>query len=203
MVEAYLRQSALAHRGLSRAAGDAMSGAGITLSERPFRAMVNLRGDAGDTGFLGAVGAAAGVELPLEPNTTRRSGSVTALWLGPDEWLITAPQGEERVLVPALRASLGDRHAAVVDLSESRTVIAVSGAHARDLLAKGCTLDLHPRAFPVGACAQTGLARAGAILHLVDEAPSFEITILRSFADYMWVWLADAAREYGVALRTE
>ena len=203
MVEAYLRQSALAHRGLSRAAGDAVSGAGITLSERPFRTMINLRGDAGDPGFLGAAGAAAGLELPLEPNTTRRNGLVTALWLGPDEWLITAPAGEERVLVPALHASLDDRHAAVIDLTESRTVIAVSGAHARDLLAKGCTLDLHPRAFPVGACAQTGLARAGAILHLVDEAPTFEITILRSFADYMWVWLADAAREYGVALRTE
>ena len=105
--------------------------------------------------------------------------------------------------MPALRASLGDRHAAVVDLTELRTVIAVSGAHARDLLAKGCTLDLHPRAFPAGACAQTGLARAGALLHLVDETPTFEITILRSFADYMWVWLADAAQEYGVALRTE
>jgi sarcosine oxidase subunit gamma len=203
MVEPYLRQSALAHRGLSRAAGEAMSGAGITLSERPFRAMLNLRGDPGDAGFLSAVRAAAGLELPLEPNATRRAGSVTALWLGPDEWLITAPADEQRVLVPALRASLGERHAAVVDLTESRTVIAVSGAHARDLLAKGCTLDLHPRAFPVGACAQTGLARAGVVLHLVDETPTFEITILRSFADYMWVWLADAAQEYGVALRTE
>src|SRR5687767_13249885 len=110
MVEAYLRQSALAHRGLSRAAGDAMSGAGITLSERPFRAMVNVRGDAGDGGFLSAAQAAAGVELPLEPNTSRRAGSVAALWLGPDEWLIAAPAGEERVLVPALRASLGERH---------------------------------------------------------------------------------------------
>ena len=203
MAEPYLRQSALAHRGLSRAAGDAMSGAGIILSERPFRAMLNLRGDPSDAEFLSAVRTAAGVELPVEPNTTRRGDAATALWLGPDEWLITAPAGEERVLVPALHASLDDRHAAVIDLTESRTVIAVSGAHARDLLAKGCTLDLHPRAFKVGACAQTGLARAGAILHLVDETPTFEITILRSFADYMWVWLADAAEEYGVAPRTQ
>jgi sarcosine oxidase subunit gamma len=203
MAEPYLRQSALAHRGLSRAAGDAVSGSGITLSERPFRAMLNLRGDPADAEFLKAAQAAAGVELPLEPNTTRRNGQVTALWLGPDEWLITAPQGEERVLAPALRAALGDRHAAVVDLTESRTVIAVSGAHARDLLAKGCTLDLHARVFKVGACAQTGLARAGALVHLLDETPSFEITILRSFADYMWVWLTDAAEEYGVALRQE
>jgi sarcosine oxidase subunit gamma len=203
MAEPYLRQSALAHRGLQRAAAEAPARTGITLSERPFRAMLNLRGDPADAGFLSAVRTAAGVELPVEPNTTRRAGSLTALWLGPDEWLLTAPAGEERVLVPAIRAALGDRHAAVVDLTESRTVIAVSGAPARDLLAKGCTLDLHPRAFKVGACAQSGLARAGALLHLVDETPTFEITILRSFADYMWVWLADAAREYGVALRTE
>ena len=106
MVEAYLRQSALAHRGLSRAAGDTMSGAGITLSERPFRAMINLRGDAGDAEFLGAVRTAAGVELPVEPNTTRRGDAATALWLGPDEWLITAPAGEERVQ-PDVAADLG------------------------------------------------------------------------------------------------
>ena len=203
MVEAYLRQSALAHRGLQRAAAETPASAGITLSERPFRATMTLRGDPGDAGVLAAVRAAAAVDLPLEPNTTQRAGSVTALWLGPDEWLITAPAGEERVLVPALRASLGDRPAAVVDLTESRTVIAVSGAPARELLAKGCTLDLHPRAFPAGACAQTGLARAGVLIHLVDETPTFEITILRSFADYLWAWLADAAREYGVALRME
>jgi sarcosine oxidase subunit gamma len=203
MAEPYLRQSALAHRGLQRAAGDAPETAGVRLSERAFRAMITVRGDGGDADFLSAVRAAAGVKLPLAPNTTERGTSVTALWLGPDEWLLTAPAGEERLLVPALRSSLGERHTAVVDLSESRAVIAVSGRNARDLLSKGCTLDLHPRAFPVGACAQTGLARAGVLIYLVDDTPTFEITILRSFADYLWTWLADAAREYGVALQTE
>lgn len=203
MAEPYLRQSALAHRGLQRAAREVPAAAAVTLQERPFRAMITLRGDANDAGFLSAAAAALGVEPPLRPNTTVREGSVTVLWLGPDEWLATAPAGEEHVLVPALRASLGDRHVAVVNLSESRTVIAVSGPKARDLLAKGCTLDLHSRAFAIGACAQTGLARAGVLLHLVDAAPTFEITLLRSFADYLWAWLADAAREYGVALQTE
>ncbi|HXV25796.1 MAG TPA: sarcosine oxidase subunit gamma family protein [Alphaproteobacteria bacterium] len=203
MVEPYLRQSALAHRGLRRVAPDTQAGVGITLSELPFRAMIGLRGDGEDATFLSAIKNAAKIDLPIEPNTTRRMGSVTALWLGPDEWLVTAPAGEEHLLVPVLRNSLGDRHAAVVDLTESRTVIALAGPKAREVLAKGCTLDLHPRAFTVGACAQTGLARAGVLLHLVDDTPTFEITILRSFADYLWTWLADAAREYGVALRTE
>ncbi len=203
MVEPYLRQSALAHRGLRRGDTEAPAEAGITLCERPFRALIGLRGGAEDATFLSAVKSAAGVDLPIEPNTTRREGSVAALWVGPDEWLVTAPAGEERAIIPALRESLGDRHAAIVDLTESRTMIALWGPKARDLLAKGCTLDLHPRAFPIGACAQTGLARAGVLLHLVDDTPTFEVTILRSFADYLWSWLTDAAREYGVALRTE
>ena len=203
MAEPYLRQSALAHRGLQRAVREAPETAGVMLSERPFRAMITLRGDASDADFLAAVRAAAGVELPLQPNTTARGASIAALWLGPDEWLLTAPAGEERGLAPTLRSGLGGRHAAVVDVTESRTVIAVSGAKARDLLAKGCTLDLHPRAFRPGTCAQTGLSRAGVLLHLVDDTPTFEITIPRSFADYLWTWLADAAREYGVAVQTE
>jgi sarcosine oxidase subunit gamma len=199
MAEAYLRQSALAHRALQRAGVEpAAAQAGVALSERPFRAMVIVRGDATDAGFIGAVRAAAGLELPLQPNTAARGSAVTALWLGPDEWLLMAAPGEERVLAAALRAGLSGRHAAVVDVSESRTIIALSGPRARDLLGKGCTLDLHPRAFPAGACAQTGLARAGVILFLADDAPSFEIILLRSFADYLWTWLADAAREYGV-----
>jgi sarcosine oxidase subunit gamma len=203
MAEPYLRQSALAHRGLQSSAGEVVVTAGVSLSERPFRALISVRGDAGDAAFLSAVRAAAGVELPLTPNTTARGDAVTALWLGPDEWLLSASSGEERVLVPALRSSLGERHAAVVDLSESRTVIAVSGAKVRELLSKGCTLDLHARAFPKGACAQTGLARTGVMIHLVDDTPTFEITILRSFADYLWAWLTDAGREYGVALNAE
>jgi sarcosine oxidase, subunit gamma len=203
MVEPYLRQSALAHRGLRSSAGEVAVTAGVSLSERPFRALISVRGDAGDAAFLSAVRTAAGVELPLTPNTTARGDSVTALWLGPDEWLLSASSGEERVLVPALRSSLGERHAAVVDLSESRTAIAVSGGKVRELLSKGCTLDLHARVFPVGSCTQTGLARTGVMIHLVDDTPRFEITILRSFADYLWAWLTDAGREYGVALNSE
>src|SRR3954466_7673127 len=99
MAEPYLRQSALAHRGLHSSAGDSLPSAGVSLSERSFRALVSVRGDASDAEFLSAVRAAVGVELPLRPNTTARGDSVTGLWLGPDEWLLSAPSGEERVLV--------------------------------------------------------------------------------------------------------
>jgi heterotetrameric sarcosine oxidase gamma subunit len=35
----------------------------------------------------------------------------------------------------------------VVDVSAQRTTLRLRGEHARDLLAGGCSLDLHPRVF--------------------------------------------------------
>ena len=33
-----------------------------------------------------------------------------------------------------------------------------------------------------------------------DEVPSYELYVQRSFAEYLWLWLEDAALEYGVAI---
>lgn len=202
MVETYLRRSPLAHKGLpARARADAGTGdAGVLLAERPHRCQVNLRGDPADEIFIAAVRGAIGVEPPLVPNTTAAAGDLKALWLGPNEWLIVGPDGREKDLAAGLRAALAGSHAAVVDVSEARTVISVSGPRVRDLMAKGTGLDLHPRVFGPGACAQAGMAKTGMILVLTDEAPTFELYVLDSFADYLWTWLEEAGREYGIAV---
>jgi sarcosine oxidase subunit gamma len=75
------------------------------------------------------------------------------------------------------------------------------------VLAKGCPLDLHPRAFPPGACAQSLLAKVAVLIHLQDDdrarGPSFDVYVARSFAHYLWMWLEDAGREYGVQIEPE
>ena len=76
----------------------------------------------------------------------------------------------------------------------------MTGPNARDVLAKGCPLDLHPSVFRPGDCAQTLLAKANVTLRCVDDAPSYELTVRRSFADYAAPWLQDAALEYGCAV---
>ena len=203
MVEPYLRRSPLAHLGLAARAAGAPAGADVVLSERPHRCQIDLRGDAGDPAFAQAVAEAAGLTLPIEPNTVAEAGGLAALWLGPDEWLIVGPPGREAELAPRLRAALGQVHAAVTDVSEARTAIAVAGPRARDLLAKGMPLDLHPRVFGPGACAQTGLAKANVILRRTDDRPTFEIYLPNSFADHLWTWLEAAAEEYGVAIAAD
>jgi sarcosine oxidase subunit gamma len=204
MVDAYLRQSPLAHFHLdARAEADGdRSGAGIILCERPYRGQIVVRGDASRKAFRDATEGVLGFALPRSPNTVAGNDDLAAgpraLWLSPDEWLVVTAPGGEHETAAALRDALARQHAAVADVSESRTVVGLSGPDARSLLMKGCSLDLHPRVFAPGQCAQSSLARAHVILHQVAEAPSYDLYVHRSFAEYLWAWLEDAAAEYGV-----
>jgi sarcosine oxidase subunit gamma len=166
-----------------------LSTAGLHLAEIPFVDQVNLRlspkGPAAD-----AVGRQLGTPLPVEPNTVACAGDRSVLWLGPDEWLVVGGCDESR-----LRAAIGAEPASVVDVSAYRTTIRVAGAYARDLLAHGCSLDLHPSRFPVGRCAQTMLAHAPVIL-LPLPAGGYWVLVRASFARYLADWLVDAAVEY-------
>ena len=138
--------------------------------------------------------------LPVEANTVSRSDAVTVLWLGPDEWLVVGALGAEPELASNLEQTLRDEHSLVSDVSHSRCIIGLAGDHAREVLMKGCSLDLHPLAFRAGRCAQTALARGHMLLHQVDDSPRYHVYVHRSFADYAFAWLEDAAAEYGVAI---
>ena len=201
MVETYQRRSALAHLGLvARAASSKRVGVGIVLSEVPHRALVNIRGTASDPAFAAAVQNATGVALPNSANTVSTAGGRQILWLGPNEWWATGPDGEADALVEALRAAFVGQHATACDVSESRAIIALKGPKAREVLMRGVSLDLHPREFRVGQCAQTGVSRANALIHLVDDTPTFELYVLKSFSDYLWRWLEIVGRDFNLAV---
>jgi sarcosine oxidase subunit gamma len=82
----------------------------------------------------------------------------------------------------------------VADVSAQRTTLVIAGPCAHDLLAQGCTLDLHPRAFGDGSCAQTTLARAQVVL--VGHGPAYRVLVRASFAAYLADWLIDASLEF-------
>lgn len=204
MAENFIRQGALAPLGLAARAGGAAD-AGVRLEELAPRGQILLRGDGSKKAFRDAVGRAIGIAPPVQPNTAAGPVDMAlgprALWLGPDEWLIVAPAASAATIGAALRSALAEHHALVLDVADARAAIGVAGPRARAVLSKGCPLDLHPRVFGPGQCAQSLLARATVLIHQASPEPAYEIYVARSYALYMWRWLEDAAAEYGYAIR--
>jgi sarcosine oxidase, subunit gamma len=199
MAERLLRQPAVAP--------DQARPRGIRLGERTGLGKIDLRGDPLERSFMTAIGRVLDLLLPTEPNTSAAKGSITALWQGPDQWLLTCPADDVAFFINTLRQAQAGSHMALTDVSDGRIALALFGPSARAVLAKGCPLDLHPRSFKPGQCAQSLLAKANVLLHLrADDphaGPTFDLYVARSFAPYLWSWLDDAGREYGVQVEPD
>lgn len=169
----------------------------VWFAERPFRVQVELR--VARDAPMPALDEYLGLALPPDVGHVASKGDRDALCLAPRWWLVTqSPEpapGLECALVVGLRAA-GGVTVSAVDVSAQRTAIDVGGQNARDVLAHGCSLDLHPRVFGPGRCAQTTLAKAQVVLHQIDERPTFRVYVRTSFADYLARWLLDASTEY-------
>lgn len=165
-----------------------------TLREFPSLLLVNLRGNLGAAEFKSAVTSVLGAAPPAEPNAVATSGEIGVLWLGPDEWLVTAP-AERSDLAERLGVALAGQHCSVIDVSQGRVVLELEGDEAGAVLAQGSSLDLRPRSFGPGRCAQTTFARVPVILEQMDAAPRFRIFVRASFAPYVTDWLKGAIAE--------
>jgi methylglutamate dehydrogenase subunit D len=129
------------------------------------------------------------------PAATRMPGVPPLLQVGPQRWLVI----DRRDRLDSLSASLatGLEGFVVTDLSQARTVLRIGGGKARDVLAKGCALDLHPGVFPVGSCTATSVVGLAAVLVAVDDAPTYDLHVARTYGQYVWEWICEAAAEYG------
>lgn len=163
---------------------------GIILRQRHPLAMFNLRGP-GDPAFRGGVRQACGCELPVSPNSSSACETGEILRLGPNEWLLVAgpdARWSEKMTIAG---------ATLTDVSHARVVVHVGGEKAREMLAKGCPVDLHLRRFPGGTCIQTSIAKIGVIVHKLQNENDFALYAARSYAGSLWHWLSASAAEYG------
>ncbi|MDD9822184.1 MAG: sarcosine oxidase subunit gamma [Gammaproteobacteria bacterium] len=191
----------------SPAAGRAPVDGETRLRELPCCGKINLRGDPGDENFTRAAAEALGVGLPLAPNTVATDARVTVFWLGPDEWLIHLPLNDTESQLQQLRQHLAPFHHAATEVTDYYTALELRGKHAAEVLARGCPLDLHPRAFPPGACAQSRFGNASVLLYQpaqldegcvagdhdddnANDSARFLIQVRWSFTDYVWDYLA-------------
>ena len=188
MADLFQQQSPLVQINLDEPRGGAPH-----IEEKFFLGFINLRGRSNNTGFQAATLKVLGCEPPSAPNTVVDSGDYRIYWLGPDEWLIRTPAGQQDELKARLHKALGAVFSSVVDNSSGLTSLHITGDNAAALLATDCPLDLHAREFKAGQCAQTRLAKAGMTLSPLADGTGFEVIIRRSFADYLLLWLQGAA----------
>ncbi|WP_171112852.1 MULTISPECIES: sarcosine oxidase subunit gamma family protein [unclassified Streptomyces] len=189
-----LRTSPLAHLEERMRAAAVTGTRGVTLTEWPFLAMVNLRVDPASEA-ADRIEKALGTPLPRQCGHTATSGPRTILWLGPDEWLVLS-QADPTTVTAELREALGTDPGSVVDVSANRTTLELSGPAARQVLEKGCPLDLHPRAFGPGRAVSTTVGPVAVLLWQVGDVPTYRLFPRSSFADYLARWLIDAMSEY-------
>ncbi|WP_277187466.1 sarcosine oxidase subunit gamma [Caballeronia sp. BR00000012568055] len=166
------------------------------LTERPFLQLVNVRGDTRDPAFVAAVQSVIGCTPPEKPNTVARGNGYDMLWLGPDEWLVRGNVAHDAARTAPLEAKLREafvgEFSAAVDIGSGYTVLDIDGPKTREVLSRGCPLDLHPKLFGEGQCAQSHFFKASITL-IPLGGDHFELVIRRSFADYFVKIMLDAA----------
>ena len=164
----------------------------LSLSPAPPAVRLNLRarGEA-----VAAAGAAYGVTLPVQACRAAAVRERTALWLGPDEWLLIAEDGAAGSIAAAIAAAAAALPYSLVDISHRLAGLELSGPEVATALAAGCPLDLHSSAFPVGMCTRTVFAKAEIILWRQDEN-RFRLEVARSFGAYVLALLEEACREF-------
>lgn len=165
--------------------GRSHGGSGVAIDAAPAAFRLNLRAEGA---AMAGLSKALGVTLPKKPKTSASSGSRHALWLGPDEWLVIDEKAD-----PAADCAGSKTVHSAVDVSHRNTAILVSGPQAADVINAGCPQDLSAEAFPVGACSRTVLGKVEIVLYRTGDS-EFRVECWRSFSDYAFAFLSEAAR---------
>jgi len=147
--------------------------------------------------LAGAMRSAFGLDLP-PPGRAATAGELTALWMQPSAWVLMAPPAEPGTFSRRVKDACGDA-GSVVDQTQGRAVLLLSGDRARGVLARICRLDLHARAFHAGHVAATPVAELACLLYQRDDAPSFEVVVPASCA----AWFAEAVRRAAMSIGYE
>ena len=184
-------RGSLAHRETERP--------GVTIAERTGVSLSQVLASKGAEVQLGKrILEVFNIALPLTPRYVG-SSAISFVWAGPSQWLALGEQRDSHAFASSLSSSLLGL-ASTVDQSDGRAIMRVSGPRIRDALAKGLHIDLHPSVFRSGHTAITAVSHIGVHFWQLDDVPTYEFTMFRSFAVAFCEWLMEAAAEFGVMI---
>lgn len=187
MAKAAVKTNASAAERRPAQAGRSVSAKNVKVEVLPPAERISLRAPEAS---IAALSKALGLTLPKQPKSSATKAGRTALWLGPDEWFVIDEAGKDPLADCAKVAAL---HSAV-GISHRNVAFAVTGAAAAAAINAGCPQDLSLEAFPVGAASRTILGKCEIVLlRTADDA--FRVECWRSFSDYVFTFLSEAASD--------
>ena len=173
---------------------------GISIQEIPFVGKINLRGDKNDRDFLSNVGSILNIIIPLEPNTKVQNEELQAIWLSPNEWLLSYIKNDNFLdTLNKLYNQLNPEKTSVTDTSENKTIIRIQGSHSTELLKKFLVLDIDNALQNNTKVAQTIFVKIPILIvrnHLDQDTQSFDIHLNRSHTNYLKDLLLDGCNQF-------
>lgn len=189
-------KSALAGLATPGRTGVAVSSPGVVLTERTRLALALLQARRDRGGALAQrIAERFGTSLPVAPRVAV-GRDMTFIWSGPGRWLAVGETLAPGAAEAALRAAVGG-DAVVIGQTDAYGVVRISGPAARDVLARGLPIDLHPRAFQPGHAALTFAEQIAVQIWQVDDHPTYDIAFPRSSSGSFWHWLTESAAPFG------
>lgn len=170
-------------------------GPGVTLSAMRDMSAVRIHLGSSPTRMTPELSDALGLSGWPEVGRVQDSGDVRAIWGGPDHATLTAPDSvglHDRIRKLAHVLPHG-----IVDQSHGHAILRVSGPKARDLLAKGTAVDLHPKVMAEDHVAHTTLFHHAVTIDRRRGPATFDIHVMRGFAADLLARVRDHAAEYG------
>ncbi len=164
----------------------------VSIAEAPPTGMITLRGDLNAAKLKTAVKKLTGLALPGQRQIVSQ-GDFAVAWMSPDELLILTPYEAAETHRAALEKALKSQHHLAVNVSDARALFTLTGARAREVLAKLTPADTTPEALPAGELRRTRLAQVAAAFW---QSGTDEISLIcfRSQAPYTFALLKNAAR---------
>ena len=115
------------------------------------------------------------------------------LWSGPSNWLLISTKKD---ILSSIQKICDDKNFAVTDLSHSRAIIELKGNHSKEVLKKGCPINLNE--FKVNNCANSIFHGITITIDMISNDPeTFRIFALRSFGESLYHSITDACLEDG------
>ena len=133
------------------------------------------------------------LDLPLESPKVTMNKETRVLWNAPRTWLIIS---SKKNIVSSIKDKCDNENFAVTDISHSRAVIQIKGLQAKEVLKKGCPININE--IQVNNCAGTVFNGITIVVDCVNNNPdTFNLLALRSFGETFYHHVTDAALEFG------